>query len=418
MAVSFKLLLLDHHWKKDGSNYFRVRITHQRQSKYLKTNIIVDRKDVTKGGRIRNPEISNACYELQRKIRNAINGLDVFEVESMSVDQVVEKIKGVLKKKDGFRLNFTEFGREVAKRKSIGARAGYLVAMNALERFFGRHLDIAEITVRNLRSFETFLQNENVVRKVWQTGEIKKTAKAKGARAVSLYISCVRHIYRMARLEFNDPDLGLFPIPNDPFEYYSVPKSPASKHRDISIESIQFLIDTRKQLTGPQKMVIDVFLISFGLCGMNAVDLFNCNKPNGDILHYCRQKTAQRRSDGARMWVKIPKRIQGIMDEYRDNERCFDFHRRYSSAKAFNQAISSNLRRFIKRYNLEPFDFYAARHSWATIGRSKKCNIDKSIITAGLCHVDTASKVDDIYIKFDWETLWDAQEKILDLFDW
>jgi hypothetical protein len=32
--------------------------------------------------------------------------------------------------------------------------------------------------------------------------------------------------------------------------------------------------------------------------------------------------------------------------------------------------------------------------------------------------VDPGARVDDIYIKFDWELLWDAQKKILDVFNW
>jgi hypothetical protein len=36
----------------------------------------------------------------------------------------------------------------------------------------------------------------------------------------------------------------------------------------------------------------------------------------------------------------------------------------------------------------------------------------------GMCHKDEKRKVDNIYVKFDWEQLWDAQKVILDVFKW
>jgi integrase len=118
------------------------------------------------------------------------------------------------------------------------------------------------------------------------------------------------------------------------------------------------------------------------------------------------------------MWVKVYPCIRKIMNEYKDDERCFNFHRRYTTIGGFNRALSLAFKKYVENNKLEKFTFYSARHSWATIGRSKLCEIDKSVITAGLCHVDPGARVDDIYIKFDWELLWDAQKKILDVFNW
>lgn len=419
MAITLKPVLLDHQWKDDGTNFYRIRVTHNRKSRYLKTNVVVYKTDLNKKGVVVTQSILDRVEDQMRKLRSVVNNIDDDELLGMQVDDVVKFIDRSLKKEEVFKLDFIEYGRKVAESKNPGgARCGYSVTMNALERYFKHHPDISEITVRNLRNFEQFLKTEKVVRMNWRKNEIRYTKKEKTPRAIYMYMSCIRHIYRTARREFNDPDLGFYPIPNDPFEYYSVPKAPAAKHRDVSVEFIQGLINKRKSMKGALRVAIDAFLISFGLCGMNAVDMFNCPRPKGDILHYCRQKTANRRDDGAHMWVKIDPRIKKIMNEYKDSERCFDYHRRYSDIRSFNQGLSLVLRKYVKDNKVDQFTFYSARHSWATIGRSKRCNIDKSIITAGLCHVDTSSRVDDIYIKFDWETLWDAQKKILDVFNW
>lgn len=419
MPVTLKPVLLDHQWKADGTCLYRIRVTHQRKMRYIKTNVIVAKSDLARDGSVKTQSVKDNIEDLMRKLRPVVNCIDHFELEAMSIDSVVAKIESELEKEEEFVLDFVEYGRKVALRKTEGgARDGYNVALNALVRFFGRHPDIKEITVRNLRAFEQFLKTERAVRKDWRKDRIIYTKKTKSTRAVSLYMSYVRHIYKTARLEFNDPDLGIYRIPIDPFEFYSVPKAPAAKHRNVSVQLIQEMIDRRRSLTGSVRMAVDAFLISFGLCGMNAVDIYNCSKSRKGIIHYYRQKTTKRRDDKAEMFVNVCPCIKQIMDEYKDDERCFNFHKRYSDIRSFNQALSRALRIYARNNNIDSLSFYSARHSWATIGRSKLCNIDKDVISKGMCHVDTKNRTDDIYINFDWELLWEANQKIMDIFNW
>lgn len=421
MSTTIKPILLDHHWKDDGTNFYRVLLIHNRQKKYIKTNVLVTKEDLNRSGRVTTLSVLTKIDKLVTDMREIVSDVNLYKLESMTVDEVVDYIEAKMKGPEKFVLDFVEFGYKVAEKKSEGNAKTYYVALNALVRFFnGRHPDISEITVRNLRAFEEYIQEEDVVKVDWRSGRQKTIKKKKGGRAASLYLSNLRHIYKCARMEFNDPDLGLFPIPTDPFEYYSVPKTPASKHRDIPVEVIQKMLDTRKNYSGRQRMAIDAFLISFGLCGINAADMFSCEKPKkGGVLHYYRQKTTNRRDDGAEMWVKIHPCINDIMKDYVDVVRCFDYYTRYADKDVFTTALNQGLRLWQKKEGIEEsFTFYSARHSWATIGRSKRCNIDAKIITAGLCHVDDGNRVDDIYVKFDWEQLWDAQKKILDVFKW
>jgi anaerobic ribonucleoside-triphosphate reductase len=107
-----------------------------------------------------------------------------------------------------------------------------------------------------------------------------------------------------------------------------------------------------------------------------------------------------------------------LMKEYKGESRLFDYDRRYTNVDTFTTALNQGLSIWCKRYGQERFTFYSARHSWATIGRSKRCNIDKGLITAGLCHVSDSHNSDDVYIRLDWEMVWDANAKILSVFDW
>lgn len=419
VTVNFQAVLLPHQRRRDGSNRIRIRITHRRESKWIKTNIVVSADEQTASGKPKNKAVMKPAEKLIDKMADVVNHIDMYKLASMSVEELVVYINNALKEPEKFCLDFIEYGRLVASRKSKGTGNMYIVAMNALERFFkGRHPDISEITVRNLRAFEQFLNDENVVKVNWRTGKKKTLRKKKGDRAASLYLSNIRHIYKCARIEFNDPDLGLFPIPNDPFEYYSVPKMPSAKHRDISPDVVQLMIDTRHKYMGRVRMAIDAFLISFGLCGINAADLFVVGKPKKGVLIYNRQKVKDRRDDDALMKVMIEPCIAEIMKEYLDKDRCFDYYKRYKDKDIFTTALNQGLRIWIKDNRQEDFTFYSARHAWATIGASKRCGVSWDIIGCGLCHVNESQKINAIYINQDWELLWDANRKILGTFDW
>lgn len=422
MSTTATPVLLDHHWRDDGTNYYRVRITHQRKSRYIKSNILVSRKDVAKSGKIKTVQIQDLLDDLMKKIRKALNEMDTFELKKMTIEEVVSNIEGKLAGDEKFKLDFIEYGYKVAAKKSAGNAKTYHVALNALLRFFkGRNPDIGEISVKNLYAFSEFIQNEEVVKVDWRTGEEKKLkGKKKGGRAASLYLANIRHIYKSARKEFNEPDKGKFPLPADPFDYFDMPKAPASRHRDIPVEVIQHMIDTRRKYTGRQRMAVDAFLISFGLCGINPADMYRCDKPKKGVLHYYRQKTEKRRDDQAEMWVKVHPCIKEIMSDYEDADRCFDYYKRYATKDVFITALNQGLKLWQEKElkDVAKFTFTAARHSWSTIGSGKRCNIKESVITAGMCHVDEDRKVDNIYIKFDWELLWDAQKTILDVFKW
>lgn len=422
MGTTVKAVLLQHQNKGDGTNFFRIRVTHCRKSRYIKTNISVGPDDFTRSGNLKDGGKKDLAKNLEIRLRGVLDEMDMFDLRAMTIDEVVEALESQLEEPEEFRLDFIEFGRQVADKKSQGTAGIYHTSLNALVRFFkGRHPDISEITVRNLRGFEEFLRNEPVVKVNWRTGDTKVLKKKKGARAPSQYIGALRHIYKSARIEFNDPDIGKFLLPVDPFEYYSVPKIPSAKHRDIPVEVIQHMIDTRHELKGRVRMAVDAFLISFGMMGINAADMFTCQKASRDILHYNRKKTEGRRDDGAEMRVRMEPCIRCIVKDYKNTSamnRMFDYFKRYSNSDTFTTALNQGLRIWCKRYKEERFTFYSARHSWATIGRGKRCNVDKSLITAGLCHVDSSKSSDDVYIRQDWEQLWDANAKILSIFDW
>lgn len=417
MAITIDYVILPHLRKEDGTNLIRLRVTHRRKSKYIKTNITVEPEDLTRSGNFRNEGKKDLADSEVRKWRRVAGAIPTSASEVMTVDEVVRYIKAKLEDENGFRLDFASYGMQVAGRKKEGTGKNYIVAMRCLVRYFGHEPDISEITVRAMRGFEEFIRKEKNMVYHADKGLVEGRG-TKSERAVNMYTGAVRAVYKCAMREFNDPDLGIMRIPVDIFEYYKVPRVPASRHRDIPAEQVQMMIDQRGGLDGRERMAVDAFLISFALMGMNAVDMYSCGRIRDGVVEYNRSKTAGRRDDEALMRVRIERCIEDIIGAYGGRKSGFSFCERYSSSGVFVSALNKGLKAWCERNGVDTFTFYSARHTWATLARSKRCNIDKSVVSECLCHVDQSSRVDDIYIRKDWEVLWDANAKVLGLFDW
>ena len=84
----------------------------------------------------------------------------------------------------------------------------------------------------------------------------------------------------------------------------------------------------------------------------------------------------------------------------------------YNTANNFNRAINKGLKEIGKLLKVNDLEYYAARHSWATIALNK-VDIDKYTVHAALNHVDEAMKVTDIYIERDFVNENKANAKVI-----
>ena len=78
-----------------------------------------------------------------------------------------------------------------------------------------------------------------------------------------------------------------------------------------------------------------------------------------------------------------------------------------------NRAINIGLKDIGEEIGIENLQFYAARHSMATIAINK-VGINKYIVNDMLCHTDQSMKVTDLYIQKDFTLINEANFKLLD----
>lgn len=410
--------------RADGTYNVRIRVTHNRQIKRISTSIYATPADLTKSLSIKNVRIQNLCDDIIIKCRDFCSGLG-FAINTMSIDELIDKLKNHLQGGDKFELDFINYANQKIEEMSEGTAVNYRVMVNALRRFIMRDdLDISEISASFLRSFERFIESEPSQRGSNRKTKQKET-ETKGGRAVSLYLSCIRAIHNKAKTEYNDEDRGLIRIPYSPFKNFKIKPQPKTKKRALPVETIQAIIDVPYE---PEKvggkwsrfnLAKDCFIMSFVLVGMNSVDMYHAGALTKEsVLGYNRRKTESRRDDSAEIRVRVEGAIAAIMERYQDDKQLFNFYRHYVDHEGFNKAINKGLKQVGQAVGVEGLNFYAARHSWATIARSAAVGVDKATVHEALNHADKDMKVTDIYIERDWSVIWGANEKVLALFDW
>lgn len=408
--------------RKDGIHPVKIRVTFKRKSRWLPTTLTATAGELTRTGKIKDQTLLSKCDDLISKLRANVSDLSPFTVEVMDVDGVIAHIKRA-NRVETFKLDFIQFGREAAAKASVSSGKQINTALNAFARFLGRDsVDVNDITVIMLRNFVEFVDSEPVV--VYNPWEktaaptAKKKAKKKGVTA-RMHVSRLASVYRRARDRYNDEDTGVVLIPRDPFSRIHVKSEGGDgAQENLGPAVIQKIIDA-KDVRPAARFALDCFMVSFGLMGVNLADLYAATPPVDGVWTYERKKTRGRRRDRARMEVKVPDVLAPYLERLKDptdSGYWLRLHLKGKNAPAVNQKINRALRNWAEENGLEPFTMYAARHSWASIARSKAVGIDKATVDDCLNHATMA--LADIYIERDFEVFNDANAKVLNIFSW
>ena len=403
--------------KVDGTYNVKIRFTLDRKVKRLSTNLFVTQQDLTKSLKFK--EDTSIKREIDRLVlyyREQCLKLQL-DQNHYSLDEIIEFLNGEQEKQQ--TIDFIKFSREWIASATIKGAPNYTTAINALVRFVGKEeLDINLITLEFLEQFKAFLIGERDARtkKLMQQGK-----RVTSNRTLSLYLVSIKKLFSEAKRKFNKKDKNLILIPNSPFEDFKIPKQEATRKRAISVDIIKKLWklpykDMKKgyKSTCRYNLAKDCFILSFCLMGINSADLYNATEMRGNTIIYNRTKTKARRLDGAKMMVDIPKIVQPLIEKYKDStgKRLFNFHQFYGDEKTFNKAINSGLKEIGSILEVDDLEYYAARHSWATIALNK-VGIDKYIVHAALNHIDDSMKVTDIYIERDFVNENKANAKVV-----
>lgn len=416
--ATFKAIVEPHYKRRDNTYNIKIRVIHQTKKRYISTQWYVTAKDMTPKLKLKTQSFIDASEDLIREYRKQCDSLGE-RIKMMDVGQLVEELTSD-KTPDRFDLDFVQFVKEEAAKLKKDGRDGtslhYTTALNSLIRFAqSDKISIHNITQSFMQRYIDYLVNMPAL-----------PNKVRGTRAQSSYPSAIRALHNKAKEKYNDEDAGIIRIPLSPFGKLKIPKVEQSRKRAISVEKIQMIINLPYIARHGQEpgeycrfnLAKDIFLLSFLLVGMNSADLYNCSTYKSGVITYQRTKTKTRRADKAEIKITVPAQAERLIEKYRDKTgvRVFSFYQHYSTANAFNANINKLLKQIGAQIECDDLEFYAARHSWATIALNV-AGIDKYTVHTALNHVDEAMKMTDIYIEKDFSIIAKANDKVLELFE-
>ena len=303
---------------------------------------------------------------------------------------------------------FTYAEKYVAKMKEDGrgkSAKNYEVSVNNLQKFLGcRTIDFNKMTAVFFYKYHTWMLRKGL-----------------GNRGQELYLGSIRKIFNEAVLEYNDYDTGEILIRVSPFKRFKVPTfiyTNNAEKKALSVETIRKIFAYQPQ-TSREALAKDIYTLSFCLCGMNAADLYACDKfdSNSKKLTYYRAKTKSRRADGAEMQITFPAEVEHLLSKYGSSSvgsGVFNFSKHYANVDNFSRAVNRGLKRIGKNKNVgvARLTLYTARHSWATIAVND-LGIPEEQVDDCLAHAPMR-KMLHRYVKKDWSKIDKTNRKVLD----
>jgi integrase len=403
--------------RKDGTFRVKIRFTQNRKIKRLPTKLFAKKSDLNKSFELKEGTAIKKEADYLIFYYEKICSQIPMDIEQCSIEDIMAYVEADKKKYQ--IIDFIAFSESWMQASKNTSTKNYKSAVNALKLYINREeLNIKDITNKFLTGFMEFLEERwrAKAEKLKKAGKIVPTN-----RATSLYLGSIRHLFNEAKKQYNDYDRNIIIITNDPFKTFTVPKQcTVTRKRALTPELIKKIWELPYQSIEGYKMenrfnlAKDCFILSFCLMGMNSADLYNAEEREGNTIIYYRTKTRNRRADNALMKVNIPKMLMPLIEKYKDKtgKRIFNFYQNYVDIVSLNRSINIGLKEIGAKLKIDALQYYAARHSWATIAVNK-VGIDKYTVHSALNHVDDVMKVTDIYIERDFVNENKANRKVV-----
>lgn len=387
--------------RADGFYPVYIRVTHHRDSAFIKTDKMLTRKELTKNNEIKDPFVLNYCTERIMEYNERLNHKDI---EHWTAKEVAEFLKS-----GNQDISFSDYARKhinkmIDRGQQRNAR-NYELALNHFERFCGTtNVQFSHMTSQTINRWVESLATTH--------------------RAKEMYPICLRQVFKAAILEYNDYDNGIIRIATNPWLKVEIPSADRAEKRAITPEACRAFFShpiPESKLKAPlTEFGRDIAMMVLCLAGINTVDLFNMKKTDyhNGIIHYKRAKTMKFRADEAYMEMRVPAIIQPLFDKYldkTDDEHLFNFYQRMSTSDSFSANANSGIKQLCKAMGIpkeEWYSVYTFRHTWGTVARND-CRASFDEVAFAMNHA-SGHRVTRGYLKLDYSPAWELNDKVID----
>lgn len=405
--ATFKAVVQQHQQRRDGKFPISIRVTNNRKSCYIPSGLYCTSSQINKKTfEIRDQfliaKLAHIMYEYERKLLT-IDTANICTLDPKSFKKILTVSSG--------EIDFIAEALAVKSSSPLKFRK-IDTALSALNEMGITEMKVTDFTSNFLRKFKEFLDNRAIpVRKNNTIVGYKHYAQNTKRDYVSALCYVFRELQRKYNTEFNTV------ISHNPFVNFKNYRISQTAKRSMSAEQLRAFFELPVKIRSMHE-TIDLMKLSFCLCGINLIDIFDLKKSAFDSrsmrITYERHKTRDRSVSHSLVSVRIEPEIYDIIRKYRapeHSDKLFDF-------KGMDADYRSTYRMYKRTSDIcEKFGFdhitpYWFRHTWATIARNE-CDVSKDDIDLCLGHVGN-NPMADVYITQDWSRIDRANRKVLD----
>jgi len=413
--ATIREVILPNSKRDDGTWNVKIRVTHQRKVNYISTQHYVGIKQIRTDHTIKDPIILKALNPVLDDYRSKISDLGP-KLELYNLPRLIAYLTNkVIKTAD--EINVIAFGRrriEELRAADRGASAANMITVvNSLVDYFKNDIvPITEIRAKMLLDYEKYLRSERTITRSDQFGKLyKRTVKGLSDTGLHNHMRDLRILFNDIRDFYNDEDLDIVVVKHYPFKKYKLVNVTENTKPKLTVEQVIAIRDCEAPEGGRIELARDLFILSFYLCGMNAVDLFQlpANEHLVERINYNRSKTRSRRRDRAFISINIPDIAIPLYLKYAGTLQI-----RYASHNTLDRALSIGMRTIGKIANIPDLEFYDARHAVGDWARNI-CRFSKDDVALALNHKDQTKSVTDTYISKNWKIIDEVQESVIQI---
>ncbi len=303
----------------------------------------------------------------------------------------MERLNKIIRKLDNDGLTYTaddvidEFNRHVNEYSLFNYMQSHIIKLKQNGK-----IRTAETYISTLNSFRKFRKDKDIMldcinSELMEAYEAWHQQRGVAPNTISFYTRILRAVYNRAVED------GIIDNRN-PFRHVYTGIDKTVK-RALPLSAIKKIKALELSLTPSLDYARDMFMMSFMLRGMSFIDMAYLRKTdlaNGYV-------TYRRRKTGQQLTIEWTKEMQMILDKYPENSSNYLLpiiknkgNNDRSTYRNVGYNINHNLKRIAEKAGIAiSLTLYVARHSWASIARSK--GIPVSVISEGMGHDSEAT---------------------------
>lgn len=401
--------------RKDGTWNVKIRVNKDGSSSYIETSHFVNSKQIWKKNQIKDPGILAMVEPVLTQYRKKIGDLNT-KLDTYSSAKLAAYLVGK-KEIKAEEINVVDFGRkrieELTQANRLGSAKNMQTVVNSLIDFFRtENIFITDIRSKMLYKYEAFLRKPRIQIRPDQFQRpqtraidgLSNNGLHNHMRDLRILFNCIKEFY-------NDEDDEVIVVKHYPFKKYKLPQVLPKEKPKLTIAQVVAIRDFEAEPGSRIELARDLFMLSFYLCGMNAVDMYKLPPADESNLRigYNRSKTASRRRDQAYISIFIPEEARSLYTKYAGT-----LQERYASHSGLDHALAFGIKKIGAALGHNDSEFYDARHAFGDFARNR-CRFSMDDVGLSMNHKDQSNRVTDIYVSKNWDIIDEVQSKVIGL---